>query len=434
MPQVAIEIGLILFLIVLNGVFSLSEIALVSSRKARLQQRAAEGDGGAARALALADSPDRFLSTVQIGITLVGILTGAFSGKGVAEALTHRFTALPALAPYAGTLALIAVVLATTYLSLVLGELVPKRVGLNNPERIAAVVAGPMSGLSRIAAPFVWLLSASTTLVTRLLGMKPSDEPPITEEEVRVLIRQGTQAGVFEAAEQDMVDRVFRLMDRRVGAIAVPRPDMVWLDADSPPEVLQARLQTERHSHYPVCERDPDHILGIAHSRDLLAALLSGEPLDMRSLIEPALFVPESTRAVSLLEQFKTTRKHMAIVVDEHGGTHGLITLTAILEALVGEIPQPGEEFEPQVLQRDDGSWLVDGLLPIDELKALTGLRKLPEEEEAGYTTVGGLMAAQLGRIPHAGDRFAWDGLTFEIVDMDGKRVDKVLIQPEASD
>jgi putative hemolysin len=428
MTGMTFEIVLVLGLIVLNGLFSLSEIALVSSRKARLQQLAETGDPKAAAALALANEPEQFLSTVQIGITLIGILTGAFSGATVARVLGEQFKAIPALAPYSGTLGLGLVVVTTTYLSLVVGELVPKRVGMNSPERIAMIVAGPMRFLSRLAAPAVWLLSVSTALVTRLMGMRPSTEPPITEEELRLLLRQGTHAGVFAVAEREMLERVFRLMDRRVASLMIPRREMACLDLRMSPQLVRERILAEGHSRWVVCEGGADHVLGFLLAQDALAGFLSDPNYDLQTLLRPVRFVPESMHAAKLLRLFQETGDSVAIVVDEHGGTSGMVGAMDIMEAVVGEVPAIGELTEPRIVQREDGSWLLDGALPVEELKELLQVRKLPEEGEVDYTTLGGLISAHLGRIPAVSDHFEWQGFRFEVVDMDDRRVDRVLV------
>ncbi len=429
MPGVAAEALFILILILANGVFSLSEIALVSVRQARLQQRADAGDAGARAALELSGQPDSFLSMVQVGITLVGILTGAFSGATLAAALTAQFETIPVLAPYGRTLGLGLVVAATTYLSLVIGELVPKRIGLTHPEVIASAVARPMQVLARLAAPVVWFLSASTHAITRLMGVRASDEPLVTEDEVRHLLRQGTRAGIFEIAEQEMVDRVFRLMDRRVGTLAVPRPDMIWFDVDAPESEVRERLSSQPHSYFVLCQESPDRVVGLVQAKDLAARFAAGMPLDLRASCRPALFVPESLRAVQLLEMFRESGNQFAVVVDEHGGTHGLVAATDLLEAIVGDLPALSGDGEREIVPRDDGSFLVDGGLAVDELKSRFGLRVLPHEDDGDYTTLGGLLAACLGRIPVEGDQTECEGVRFEVVDMDGLRVDKVLVR-----
>jgi putative hemolysin len=430
MPAMAVEVLIIFLLIVANGVFALSEIAIVSSRKARLEQRAAEGDARARAALDLANDPGPFLSTVQIGITLVGILTGAFGGATLSESLATVLAGVPALAPYSRTLALAIVVLAITFVSLVVGELLPKRLGLNDPERIAAIVARPMRVLTRLALPAERILSATTEGLLRLLGVRPSSDPPVTEEEIHVLVKQGTRAGVFEQVEQAMLGRVLRLGDRRVSALMVPRTEVAWLDLEDPPEENRRQIIEHRHSVYPVCRGDFDHVLGVVNSRDLLTRCLSGEPLDLEAALLTPHFVPEGTRVLKLLETFRQTGRHVALVVDEYGGTLGMVTATDLLEAIVGDLPSEADLSEPEAVRRDDGSWLIDGMMPVEELKELVGLRELPDGGSENYETLGGLVMTRLARIPAAGDRFEWEELRFEVMDMDGHRVDKVLVSP----
>lgn len=424
------EVLFIVLLIIANGVFAMAEIAVISARKIRLQQRANEGDRKARAVLELAEAPNRFLSTIQIGITLIGILAGAFGGATLARELAAFLARAPLLAPYSDAIGLGIVVLSITYLSLILGELVPKRLALNSPERVASALATPMHLLAVIAFPAVRLLSLSTELVLRLLDVRPAPEPPITEEEIKVLIEQGTQAGIFEEAEQDMVEAVFRLGDRQVGVLMTPRTEIVWLDLDDPPEEIQRRITTTVHARFPVVQGTLDHVLGIVHAKDLLARSLEGEPFDLKACLRQPLYVPESMRALKVLELFKQSGTHMAMVIDEYGGIQGLVTLNDILEAIVGDIPSSDEAAEPPVIQREDGSWLLDGMLPVDEFKELFHLAQLPEEERGGYQTLGGLVMAHLGRIPTSADHFEWGGLRLEVVDMDGHRVDKVLVIP----
>lgn len=425
-----LEIFLLAILILFNGVLAMAEIAIVSARKVRLQQRADDGDERARAALDLAEDPADFLSTVQIGITLVGVLAGAFGGATLAARIAPLFELLPALAPYSHAIALVLVVVTITYFSLVLGELAPKRLALNNAEKIAAIIAPPMNFLSRVAAPLVRLLSVSSDLVLQLLGAKKSDEPPITEDEVKVLIELGTQAGVFMEAEQDMVAGVFRLADRYVGSLMTPRTEIVWLDLEDPPEETRRTIIESVHSRLPVAEGDLDHIQGIVQAKGLLSQCLAGKPVDLRATLTPPQFVPESTPALKVLEMFRSSRVHIAMVIDEFGGLMGLVTIIDILEAIVGDIPVTGETGEPEAVQRKDGSWLLDGMLPVDEFKDIFRISSLPDEGKGHYQTLGGFVMTYLGRIPSAGDQFEWGGLRFEILDMDGFRVDKVLVVP----
>jgi len=425
--SLAIEILFVLLLLIANGLFAMSEIALVSSRKARLQQRA-EKDPGARVALELANAPDRFLSTVQIGITLIGILAGAYGGATISEHLAARLNRIPALAPYSGAVSLVVVVMMITYLSLVVGELVPKRLALNYPERIASRIAKPMRFLSRLTSPAVHALSASSSFLLRLLGARPTEEPPITEEEVKILIDVGAEAGVFEEAEHEMVDNIFRLADQKIPQLMTPRLDVVWLDVESPPEEIRERIISSPYSRMPVCEGTLDNILGVVKARDLLARALAGNPLDLRAAMRPPLYVPETRTALQLLELFKQSATHLAMVVDEHGALEGLVTMNDVLEAIVGEMPGPAGSGESLATQREDGSWLIDGGMPISDFKELFSIERLPREEEGGYHTLAGFIMTQLGRLPSASDHFVWNNLRIEVVDMDRRRIDKVLV------
>lgn len=430
MSPIIFEVLFVLLLIVANGVFAMSEIAIVSARKVRLQQWANEGNPRARVALELANAPNRFLPTVQIGITLIGILAGAFGGATIAELLAGIAGQVPWLAPYSEALGLGIVVVLITYLSLIVGELVPKRVALNNPEQIAMAVATPMRTLSAIAAPVVHLLSTSTEVVLRVLGIKPSAEYQVTEEEIKVLIEQGTEAGTFEAAEQDMVQRVFRLGDRRVSALMTPRLEIAWLDLDDSLEENHQTMTTSVHSRFPVCQGSLDNVLGIAQVKDLLVRNLTNQPLDLTASLQTPLFVPEGMLALKVLELFKQSGTHTALVVDEYGVIQGLVTLNDILEAIVGDIPSVDELAEPQAVQREDGSWLLDGMLPVEEFFELFEIEELPEEQQGNFQTLGGFVITHLGRIPAAADHFERSGLRFEVMDMDGNRVDKVLVMP----
>jgi putative hemolysin len=428
MAGIAIEVIFLLVLIIANGVLAMSEIAIVSARKARLQQRSEEGDTKASAALELSNDPADFLSTIQIGITLVGVLAGAFGGATIAEQISEWISKIQVLAPYSEVIGVFVVVILITYFTLVLGELVPKRLALNDPERMATAIAGPMQRLSRIASPLVQVLSISSDFTLRLLGAKPSKEPPVTEEEIKVLIEQGTQAGVFAEAEQDMVEAIFRLGDRRVGNLMTPRTEVIWIDIEEPLEGIQRKLMGSSYSRFPVAEGSLDKVVGLVEAKDVLASCLHNKSMNLKELMRQPLYVPESMLALKVLEIFRESRVHIALVIDEFGGFQGLVTLFDILESIVGDIPELGELAEPEVIQRDDGTWLVDGMLPVDEFKEIFHLNELPEEERGYYQTLGGLVMTQLGRIPSASDYFDWSGLRFEVVDMDGMRVDKILI------
>lgn len=424
------ELILIILLILGNGLFSMAEIALVSARKTRLQQRADEGDARAKTALEMANAPNRFLSTTQIGISLIAIFTGALGGATLSSHLAVYIQKIALLKPYASAIALIVVVLVTTYFSLVIGELIPKRLGLNNPERIAAMIAKPMHLLSRVASPIISILSFSTELGLRLIGAKPSNEPPVTEEEIKVLIDKGTQVGVFEEAEQDIVEGVFRLGERRVDSIMTPRTEVSWLDLDEPFDEILKKVLDSNFSTFPVAHDNLDNVIGMLDAKELLTLRFSQETVDIKSLLKPPLFVPESTPALKALELLRISRTHVALVIDEYGGSQGMVTLFDILEAIVGDVPGSFDVTEPQAIQREDGSWLFDGMLQIDEFKEILALDDLPGENRAGYQTLGGFIMAHLGNIPSTGQHFEWNNWRFEILDMDGRRVDKVLVAP----
>lgn len=426
------DIIIILLLILANGIFSMSEFAIVSARKIRLQQQAAAGDTNARIALELAEEPTSFLSTVQIGITVIGILAGAFGGATLAGLLASFFEGYPITAPYSGTLGIGIVVLVITYLTLVIGELVPKRLALANAEQIASLVARPMRLLSIVASPVVRLLSLSTEAVLLLFGARKPAGPEVTEEDVRILIEQGTRAGVFEEAEQDMVDRVFRLADRRVSSLITPRPEVVGLDIDDPEEENWTKMIESGHSNFPVYRENLDTVIGIVSVRDLWARTARGEMPGLKQTLEEPLFVPESIPALRVLEQFKISGTQIALVTDEYGSFQGLITLHDILEAIVGEIPSAEQPVELAAVQRPDGSWLLDGMLPVEEFRDIFDIGLLPGEERGYYQTIGGFVMTYLERTPVTGDAFEWHDLRFEVMDMDGYRVDKVLVKSVA--
>jgi len=418
----------ILLLVAINGVFVMAEMGVVSSRKPRLQQFSNEGNHGAEAALELATHPDRFLATTQIGITLISILTGALGERTLTERLSIQLMQVPQLVAYSETIAFAIVVIGITYVSLVIGELLPKRVALHNPEAIASAMAGFMNFLSRLCSPLVLLISGSTHLVMRAVGLRFPESPPVTEEEIKVMMEQGTEAGVFEEAEHDIVKSIFKLGDRAVSALMKPRREVVWLDLDDPFVENQKKLASSLYSRFPVAQGSLDNVLGIVQTKDLLTRCLAGSRIDFRENLRPPLFVPEGLAALRLLEMFKKSRTHIALVVDEYGGVEGLVTLNDILEDLVGDVASVDMPEERQVYQRPDGSFLIDGKLQIDDLKELLKIAKLPDEESGSYQTLGGLVMLEVGRVPVTGDTFETDGFKFEVVDMDGKRVDKVLV------
>ncbi|HMV84648.1 MAG TPA: hemolysin family protein [Blastocatellia bacterium] len=429
MSQITFEIFAIFVLLIANGIFAMSEMAIVSARKARLKQRADQGDARALAALALAESPGPFLSTVQIGITLVGILAGAFGGSRIAERLAPSLSGLPYVGAYAETVAFVLVVIVITYFSLVIGELIPKRLALHSAESIAVRMASPMGKLSKFVSPIVVLLDRSTDGLLRLFGLRESAEPPVTEDEIKILIEQGIHAGVFVETERDLVERIFHLADRRVSELMVPRTSMVWLNIDDSPEEINAVISGSPHSRFPVAQETPDNILGVVQIKNLWAQGLTRTPLNLKAALEKPLFLPEGTHAFRALEAFRQSRTQVALVVDEHGGVEGLVTLNDILEAIVGDLPNPGETVEPLYRQREDGSYLIDGALDVDGFKKLFTLKYLPGEQDDWYQTVGGFVMTHLGKIPRAGDCFEWGGLKIEVLDMDRNRVDKLLVQ-----
>lgn len=423
-----LELAIILLLVLANGAFSMSEMAVVSARKARLEHRARAGDRRSRAALDLATNPADFLSTIQVGITLIGILAGAYGGATLAAPLAAELGRIPGLERSADLAAMGIVVGCITVLSLILGELVPKRLALTRPEAIAAAVARPMQLLAWLASPLVRLLSAASTLVLAILRVRPSAEPEITEDEIKLLIAKGAQAGMFEEAEREMLERVFRFADRRVHQLMTPRRKIVWLDVDDPPEAVAAKIAGQPFSRYPVAKGSLDNCLGFVRSRDLLDVALRREPFDLRSCLRQPLIVPENTQALVVLERFRDERTHIAMVIDEYGGVEGLVTLNDLLDAILGDMPAAGEAAEPPVVRREDGSLLVDGTLPVADLKELLAVAKLPGEERGAYRTLGGFVMHQLGKVPATGDRFDWGGHRFEVVDMDGHLVDKVLV------
>ena len=424
------ELLLIFFLILANGIFVMSEMAVVSARKIRLQQMAERGDAKARTALDLANAPNKFLPTVQVGITLLAILSGALGEKAIASRIGPFLNLIPGLKVYSSLIASTIAILIVTYLTLIIGELVPKRIALNNPEPIAAFVAFPLRTLAKITSPVVYLLATSTDMVLRMLSIRPSTEPEVTEEEIKVLLEQGTEAGTFEEAEQNMVERVFRLGDRPVSALMTPRPEIVWLDVEDSAETNRKKMIDSGHSRFPVCQGDVDNVLGILQVNDVLSRSFNNQPLDLTASLRRPLFVPESTHGLKVLELFKQSGTHIVLAVDEYGVIQGLLSINDILVEIVGDLPSLDQKDEPQAVQREDGSWLVDGMLSIDNFWELFDLEELPEEQRGSYNTMGGFVITHLGKIPTAADYFEWNGFRFEVMDMDGNRVDKVLVMP----
>lgn len=422
------DILLILLLIACNGLFAMAEISIVSSRRVRLQQMAESGDKGARAALILADQPTFFLSTVQIGITLIGVMSGAFGEGAITDRLRPLFESLPLLAPYANALATACMVISITYCSLIIGELVPKRLAMQSPERIARVLGPFMRGVLFLTHPAVRFLSWSTERVLDLVGASRVVEPPVTEEEIKVLMAEGAEAGVFEHAERELVANVFRMDDWSLNLIMTPRPDITCLDLDDALPVQQALLRETPYSHIPVCREGLGNIVGVLSLPELLQQQLAGQPWDIEVLLRPALFAPQGLTPLALLDLFRGKREHLALVVDEYGEIQGLVTLTDVLEAMVGELPSEADDHDPDVVRREDGSLLLDGALSIERFRDLFPLQCEELEASRDFQTLAGLILFELGGIPVTGDRLDWQGLRLEVVDMDGMRIDKVLV------
>jgi putative hemolysin len=422
------EIVFILVLILVNGILAMAEFAVVSAKKTRLQQRAEGGDQRAAVALELAHEPTHFLSTIQIGITLVGILAGAFGGITVAEELATYLKEFPLFAPYSDILAITFVVVVITYLTLIFGELVPKHIALNNAENIASSVAKPLRLLSVIASPLVFILSRSTEAVLWVMRVRETHEPPVTEEEIKIMLEEGTEAGVFEKAEMSMVEGVFDLGDRRVESLMTHRPDVIALDLNDPASGNLRKMTRSGRSNFPVYEGDLDHIVGMVSVKDVLAGMADSGTPDIRAAITKPLFAPEAISVLKLLELFKGTGLHIALVTDEYGSIQGIISLHDILEAIVGNVHTLGEPVDIPVVVREDGSWLINGDTPIEDIRKILSVDTFPEESQGHYRTIAGLILFVMQRIPKTGNHIEVGGLRYEVVDMDGNRIDKVLV------
>jgi putative hemolysin len=419
------ELFIIFGLIILNGVFAMAEIAIVSARKTKLEQSAAHGDKKAEIALKLANNPGRFLSTVQIGITLISIFMGVYSGAGITNRLELYFQTIPAMEPYAYTLAISLVVIAITFLSIIFGELIPKQIGMIRSETVARNVAFPMNILSVVTYPFVWLLTKPGEWIIKYLNIKPSDDSKVTEEEIKAIIKEGTEDGEIQEIEQDIVERVFHLGDRRAGSLMTHRTDLKWLNINDSEEAIRNTITSELHSIYPVCDDNLDKILGIIHVKDLITANLKHENFEIKQYLKEPLFVLENNSAYEVLEKFRETKNHFGLVIDEYGSILGLIALNDILEALVGEMPaEEGVDYE--ITEREDGSFLIDAQIPFYEFVQEMEIPYV-DPSKVKYNTLGGFALHILHRIPHTGDKFTWRDFEFEIVDMDGNRIDKIL-------
>lgn len=422
------EILILLFATLLNAFFAASEIAIVSSRRARLKQLADDGSTGAATALTLAEDSGKFLSSVQIGITLIGVFSGAYGGATLSKPLGEYLARFPSLADHADSIAFGIVIAIITYTSLVLGELVPKRLAVMRAEAIALRVATPMRLFAKIGAPFVWLLQSSSNILLRLLGAHNDAMQGITEEEVKTLIAEGTESGVFDPAEQMMLEGVLRLGDRSVRTLMTPRPDVKWIDVDAPEDKQLQVLIEGGYARVPLARGTLDELVGVLHTKDIVAALLQGQRPALAKLARQPLTILDGTPVLRLLELFRDTRQHVAVVVDEHGSVEGIVTATDILESVMGDLPEHIDEDDTTIIRRDDGSYLIDAMKPIDEVMASLNLKGLRGEND-DFHTLAGFMLKQLGHLPHTGEKFTWqDAITFEVIDMDGRRIDKVLV------
>jgi putative hemolysin len=421
------EILVLAALILLNGLFAMSEIALVTARRARLQALVDDGDAGAAAAMALNEHPTRFLSTIQVGITSIGVLSGIVGEAALAEPLARWIEGFRLIQPEtARILATALVVVLVTYFSIVFGELVPKRIGQLTPEKIARLVARPIRGLAAVAHPFVRLLSASTDVLLRILGARTTADTAVTEEEIHAMIEEGSESGVIDEQERAMVRNVFRLDDRQIASLMTPRSDIVYLDLDDGIDENLKKVVDSDHARFPVCRSGLREVVGVVSARQLLKQAVQGEKMSLDTAQQPAVFVPESLTGMELLENFRATSSHVALVVDEYGEVQGLVTPQDLFEAIAGEFKTPSPE-DAWAVQRKDGSWLLDGLIPVPELKDRLELARVPEEDYGRYNTLSGMLMLLLGRVPHTADVAEWEGWRFEIVDMDYKRIDKVL-------
>lgn len=426
------QIAIVFVLILINGFFAMSELAVVSARPVRLRQLAKDGHTGAATALDLAEEPTAFLSTVQVWISLVAIISGAYSGATFAGPLSQALAGLGVPASYAFPTAFTLVVIATTYVSLIVGELVPKRLALNNPETIACFVARPMKLMSTIGAPLVWFLSLSTKIVMKLLRVKPSTDAGVTEEDVRAMIAEGTKAGVFEHAERDMIERVMRVADRNVRSIMIPRTDAIWLSINDTVEEMMSEVRASGHSRFPVCRDHVDDVIGVLHVKALVTHDRAPTHADIEAAIREPLFVNETMRILTLLERFRDSAVHMAIVLDEYGAFEGTVTPMDILVAIAGDLPEHEGDDDPEAVERADGSWLLDGAMAVEAVE-----RVLPVSiaGSGDYATLAGFVLSEFGRIPEAGEEIEAQGWKFEVVDLDGRRIDKIMasrVEPPA--
>lgn len=426
---VPVDILIILGLILVNGVFAMSEIAIVSSKRIRLQRLSENGSRGAQAALELSDNPSRFLSTIQVGITLIGIFNGAFGEASLVAQLTPNLQTLPFIGAYAREISLGIVVVGITFASLILGELVPKRIAMQYPETVASMIAAPMQWLSRLMGPFVKILTVATEFMMRLLGLHKKKDDSVTEEEITGLLREGTDAGLFEKTEHDIVSRALRLDDQRVGALMTPRMDVHFIDLEDPLEKSLMKIAESSYNRFPVCKGDLSHIVGVIHAGSLFEQTIRGQQVDISAVIKPPLFVPETISAMQLLETLKKNRAELALVIDEYGEIEGIVTLSDVLGALVGDVSIIDQNHEVDAVQREDGSWLIDAGVSFDRFRELLDTNvHFPEESAGAYHTLAGFVMTWLGHIPKISDYFEWEGYRIEVVDMDRNRIDRLLI------
>ena len=425
-----IEILLLLFLVMLNGVFAMAELALVGARRTRLQAAANGGNRGAQAALTLLGQSGRFLSTVSIGITLIGVSVSTIGGDSFAIPLAGVLAEVPMLANYAHPLAVGIIVISIAFLTVVIGELVPKRIAIGHPEAISSFLSRFMTLVMNVVSPAEWFLSGATNLVLKLVPISASSSAPVTDEEINLMMREGAAAGEFHETESAIVQMALRLGDRHVDAIMTPRTQVELLDLEDGLEANLAKIEASDLSRFPVVEGGPENVVGILQVKDLLAVALAGEKIDLRALIRPPLYVPNTVPALKLLETLRKSGEPVALIVDEYGDFDGLVTLHDILQALVGDIAEQGEQAEQGIVRREDGSWLIEGLTPVDDVKDALGIKTLPEEESGDFHTLGGFLMARMKRVPRVSDHITVEGWRFEVTDMDGHRVDKVLVVP----
>jgi putative hemolysin len=419
------EVIILLILMVLNGLFVMSEIALVSARRTRLESQANKGDAKAKTALDLIDNPEKFLSTAQIGITLIAILTGVYSGEKFTDDLKPYVAKIHLLEPYAAAISKGLIIVLVTFLSIIIGELIPKRMGMLRAEKIARAVAGPMNVLSAVAHPVVWLLNKISNLFFKLINIKPASDSAVTEEEIKAMISEGSEHGTIEEEEKEIIERVFHLGDRKITALMTHRTEIEWFDLEDTVQTIIDKANDIIYSTYPICDKTVDDIKGIIYIKELLKA---EEHVKLKDLIKPALFVPENNSPYQLLEKIKTTKIHSCFIVNEYGTLEGMITLNDILEAIVGDVPQSGQE-EYEIKERSDGTYLVDAQVTFYDFLSRFEKTEWMNEDEHGFDTVAGFVLHELERIPQTGDSFEWRGFSFEIIDMDGQRIDKLLVK-----